>query len=111
MADSYLAISAIANDQYMTQRMYACATQQQYLGTVNLGLPGVADPFSAQEWVNQNKYVWAASPSWGEKWKYALDSNPDDPDYEPGKDEAVITDGDILSTVQALAGPEPAAAE
>jgi hypothetical protein len=104
MADPYMAIAAIANDKNMVERMYACTTQQLYLGNVNLNLPHVSDPFSAQEWVNLNKYVWASSPSWGDKWKYALDSHPDEPDYEPGQDEAVITDGDILSTVQTLVG-------
>jgi hypothetical protein len=111
MADSYLAISAIANDEYMIERMYACATQQQHLGSIDVKMSNVAEPFSAQEWVNQYKYVWASSPSWGEAWTYALETHTDDPDYEPGQDEAVITDGMILSTVQALAGPEPAAAE
>jgi hypothetical protein len=105
MADSYLAISAIANDQYMNERLKACATQQTHLGNA----PIIADdPFNipyvlpAINWVEQNKYLWAASPSWGEKWSSALVSHPDDPDYEPGKDEAVITDDDILATVQAL---------
>jgi hypothetical protein len=106
MADSYLAIAAIAKDEFMIERMNAAVTQQQHLGNIDVNLPNVANPFSAQEWVNQNRYVWASSPSWGEKWTYALDSHPDDPSYEPGKDEAVITDGDILATVQALAGPQ-----
>ena len=101
MADSYLSIAAIANDEFMRERMYACVSQQQHLGNVDVGLPSVSDPFSAQEWVNQNRYVWASSPSWGEKWSSALAS--DNP--EPGKDESVITDADILATVQALAGP------
>lgn len=103
MADPYLAISAIANDRYITERMNAAATQQSYLGNVAMN---PSDPLS---WVAVNRYVWASSPSWGEKWKYALDSHPaEDPPYEPGKDEAVITDADILSTVQAL-GDAPAA--
>lgn len=103
MADPYLAIAAIANDQYMTERMNAAATQQSYLGNVAM-MP--TDPL---QWVTLNRYVWASSPTWGEKWKYALDSHPaEDPPYEPGKDEAVITDGDILATVQLL-GDAPAA--
>jgi hypothetical protein len=102
MADSYLSIAAIATDEFMTERMYACVSQQQHLGNIDVNMPNVAVPFSAQEWVNQNRYVWASSPSWGEKWSSALAS--DNP--EPGKDESVITDADILSTVQALLEPQ-----
>lgn len=96
MTDSYLSIAAIAQDQFMNERMRACATQQVSLGSVQLNV----DP---SLWVQQNAYLWASSPSWGEKWTYALDSHPDEPDYEPGKDDAVITDEDILATVQHLA--------
>jgi hypothetical protein len=105
MADSYLAISAIANDDYMKERVTACATQQWHLGNVDLGVDG-NNAYNVGQWVETNRYLWAASPQWGEKWKYALDSHPDEPDYEPGQDEAVITDGDILATVQALGAPE-----
>lgn len=100
MADPFLAISAIANDDFMNERLRACATQQVQLQTVS-----IASNLDALTWVYVNRYVWASSPSWGEKWKYALDSHPAaDPPYQPGKDEAVITDGDILSTVQSLVG-------
>jgi hypothetical protein len=98
MPDSYLAISAIASDQFMTERMNAAATQQSHLGSVGLDSAPLV-------WVSENRYLWAASPTWGEKWTYALDSHPDDPDYQPGKDDAVITDADILATVQELGGP------
>ena len=100
MADSYLAIAAIANDEFMQERMFAAATQQQELGSVQL-LP---DPLS---WVVNNRYTWAASPGWGEKWHTAYVEHPDDDAYEPGKDAEVITDGDILSTVQHLGNPNP----
>ena len=114
MADAYLAISEIANDKNMTERMYAAATQQQHLGSVDLGFDNTIQPVSAQTWVEVNRYVWASSPSWGEKWDYALAAHPDDPDYEPGRDPAVITDADILATVQHLgggAGAQPEAEE
>lgn len=102
--DSYLAISQIANDENMTERMRAGATQQVYLGNA----PAISG--YPPEWVNQNRYVWAASPGWGAAWDSALAAHPDDPEYEPGADPAVITDGMILSTVQALGGA-PAAEE
>ena len=92
--DAYLVISAIANDQYMTERLRACAVQQEHAGNVVM-----EDPL---QWVADNRYLWAASPTWGEKWAYALQTNWADPDYKPGRDPAVITDADILATVQAL---------
>jgi len=100
MADSYYAISQIANDSFMHGRLIACTTQQQHLGNVVI----VGD---AGVWVSTNRYLWAASPSWGEKWDYALASHPNDTTYSPGADSAVITDGDILATVQALGAPPP----
>ena len=96
MADPYLNIAAIAQDQYMNQRMQACVTQEAYQGHIPLGVN------NAPQWVTSNSYVWASSPGWGAKWASALASHPDDDTYEPGKDEAVITDGDILSAVQAF---------
>jgi hypothetical protein len=109
MPDPYLAIADIAGDLYMTERMNAAATQQSYLGNVH------TDPQDAVAWVSLNRYIWASSPSWGEKWRYATDSHVgEDPPYEPGKDEAVITDDDILSAVQQLVdapGRQQAAAE
>jgi hypothetical protein len=104
MADSYLAISEIANDEFMNERMNAAVTQQWRLGNLQLGIDG-NNAYNVTQWVKDHRYVWASSPSWGEKWDYALASHPDDPDYSPGKDSAVITDGDILATVQALAAP------
>ena len=105
MADSYLATDAIATDQYMQARLNACATQQWELGTIDIGTTwgdGVTAPLS---WVTNARYLWASSPGWGAAWESALASHPDDDTYEPGKDEAVITDDMILATVQALAPP------
>jgi len=98
MADSYLSIANIAGNNFMHQRMVACATQQAHLGST----PGIEDP---GVWVSQNSYLWASSPGWGEKWDYALATHPPiegQPLYDPGQDAAVITDADILATVQAL---------
>jgi hypothetical protein len=115
MADTYLSISDIAGDQWMRERMLAAATQQSYLGSAPLVQP------TAFQWVDNNRYVWAASPGWGAAWDSALAAHPPDtePDYRPGRDPAVITDGMILSTVQQLgstpgaqaAQAEPAAEE
>lgn len=99
MADAFLAIADIANDHFMQERMNAAVTQQHHLDN-DLVFP--PDPLA---WVMNNRYVWAASPSWGEKWHSAFVSHPDDDNYEPGKDSSVITDGDILATVQAMGSP------
>jgi len=96
MSDSYLAISEIADDTHMTNRMTACVAQQAELNS----LP-VSD---AVGWTMQNRFVWASSPTWGEKWESAKVTHVDDEGYEPGRDGAVITDGDILATVQHLIG-------
>jgi hypothetical protein len=107
MPDSYLAISQIAVDGYMTERMRAATAQQAHSGAVDL-----ANGETVEAWVAERRYTWASSPTWGEKWDYALASNPDDgdpstPQYQPGADPAVITDADILATVQALAAETP----
>jgi hypothetical protein len=109
MADSYLSIAAIAGDQFMTERLNAAVTQQDYLGSIDVGTYG-NNPYNLTQWVNDYRYVWASSPGWGAAWDSALAAHPDDPEYEPGKDPAVITDGMILSTVQQLGSPSAAGA-
>jgi hypothetical protein len=94
MADDYLTIATIANDGHMQERLRAAAAQQAHLGSA----PSITDPLP---WVDANRYVWAASPTWGEKWAYA-EATHDEPDYAPGRDASVITDSDIVATVQAL---------
>jgi len=99
MADSFVAIAEIAADAWMGERMRACASQQSHLN----GIP--PDPI---QWVSDLRYIWASSPTWGEKWDYAKATHPDDPEYQPGRDSAVITDADILTAVQTLAAEAPA---
>jgi hypothetical protein len=94
MTDAYLTISEIALDQDMVERVTACAAQQKARGA-----PIDYPP----NWTQENRYTWASSPSWGEKYDYAKLTHEDDPDYRPGADPAVITDADILSTVQVMA--------
>lgn len=92
MADAYMAIARIAGDASMNDRVHACAAQQQELGV----------DINSDTWAWENRWRWASSPSWGEKWDYALASHPGDLAYQPGADAAVITDEDILATVQSL---------
>src|SRR6187402_1043112 len=53
-------------------------------------------------WQNQHRWKLAASPGWDAAWDSALAGHPDDPDYDPGADQGVITDGMILSAIQSL---------
>jgi hypothetical protein len=102
--DSYLSIAAIANDDFMCERMNACATQQAHLGNAPVIANDLQKPIAAAAvtWVTANNYLWAGSPGWGAAWDSALAGHPNDDTYEPGKDPACITDAMILSTVQAL---------
>lgn len=102
MADAYLTISEIAADQFMIDRVTACAAQQQLAG---------APIEYAPNWARQYAFQWASSPTWGEKWDYAKLTHADQPEYKPGADAAVITDADILATVQTLAPYEVAESE
>lgn len=92
---SYLNQSAIAANSYMAERVSQCAAQQ-----------GEPEP---DTWTYENRREWAAAPGWDAAWASAEASHPppDPPDpsvpnYDPGKDEAVITDAMILSQVQAM---------
>jgi hypothetical protein len=80
----YLTQSTIANDPSLTERIRSCYAQETR-----------TDPVT---WVYNNRYVWAASPEWDVKWEYAVNSD----NNNPGADNTVITDGDILATVQQL---------
>jgi len=93
---SYLEQSAIGSNQYMYGRVAQCAASE-----------GLEDP---DYWTNQNRRKWSASPGWDTAWASAVETNKNNPTYDPGKDEAVITDGMILSEVQALiAAAQPTA--
>jgi hypothetical protein len=84
---TYWDISTMARSTDLTAREQAAAAQE---------LAG--DPY---QWVQDNALRLAAQPGWAEAWASALAAeNPN-----PGRDPAVITDGMILSAVQALAAP------
>lgn len=81
---SYWDISEMSRNTSLTNREQAAAAQE---------MPG--DPY---EWVKSNALRLAAQPGWADAWAYAVaGGNPD-----PGRDPAVITDGMILSAVQAI---------
>jgi hypothetical protein len=77
-------ISRMAIDSDLQSRVSACAAQEQD-----------ADPV---QWMADHMLNLAAQPGWDAAWASAVAAgNP-----APGRDEAVITDGMILSGVQAL---------
>ena len=91
---SYLDQSEIAGNPSMMARVAQCAAQQQ-----------VPEP---EQWTQDNRRTWAAAPGWDAAWASAQASHPLDPEsptiYDPGADEAVITDAMILSQVQSMLG-------
>jgi hypothetical protein len=107
---SYLTQNEIAQNFAMNNRVAQAATSED--------LPSFpSDPSNpespmvqtnADSWTVENRRTWAAAPGWDAAWESAKVSHPDDPDasaatyYDPGADEAVITDSQILSQVQAM---------
>lgn len=88
----YLTQSAIGDDPYMKQRVAACAAQQ---GCADAGI----DPTT---WANEWRLTWSASPGWDTAWESALANPEQPPGYQPGMDNSVIADGQILSQVQSM---------
>ena len=93
---SYLDQSAIANNAAMFERVAQCATEQ------------LKEP-NGDTWAHENRREWAAAPGWDDAWASALASHPPPAAgepftgvYDPGSDEAVITDSMILSQVQGM---------
>lgn len=84
---SYLTQDEIAGNPSMLARVAQCATTE-----------AVPD---ADTWATTNRRVWASSPGWDAAWESSHASHPDEA-YDPGADEAVITDAMILSQVQAM---------
>jgi hypothetical protein len=95
---TYLIQSDIAANQSMLTRVAQCAAQE-----------GEDDPDS---WAHEYRRQWAAAPGWEDAWASALaahpppdppaDGEPAEAPYDPGADEAVITDAMILSQVQSM---------
>lgn len=89
MADKYWSIALVQQDGDLQRRIIACASKE-----------GIPDP---EYWTMSHSWDYASQPGWGEKYQYAMDTaNP-----SPGKDDAVITDADILTTVQLLKTEDP----
>ena len=86
---SYATVSGIRRDPWIKERVTAC-----------VAIEGGASP---DQWVSDHAWSLAAQPGWAPAWESALAAHPE-PEYQPGRDEAVITDSMILAAVQALRG-------
>jgi len=91
MTYTYNSVAAIQKSQSLRERLTACAAIEKY---------GDNNPWG---WVDLRMWRFAAMPEWGDQWTYAVDRHKDDTDpYDPGRQEDVITDAQILSAVQAV---------
>lgn len=88
---SYHAQHQMAYDSALNGRVIAAVAGEHQAGNTT------EDP---EAWTAANRHYWAASPGWSDAWDSAVAS--DNPD--PGADGAVITDQQILSSVQSLLG-------
>lgn len=102
---TYLVQAAIAENQAMLKRVAQAAAEQGLPGPPPEGTP-FGGPTTADQWALVNARIWAAAPGWDDAWASAEATYANNPNYDPGLDEAVITDAMILSQVQAMA-PAP----
>jgi hypothetical protein len=91
---TYLTQNEIANNPSMLNRVAQCVASE-----------GIQSGMDADSWTISYRREWAAAPGWSDAWEYSHNTHPDDPDYDPGADETVITDGQILSQIQAMNAP------
>lgn len=89
---SYLTQNEIAGNGAMLARVGQAVAEE-----------GAPADMTADDWTHHYRREWAAAPGWDDAWESARVTNPD-PEYDPGSDEAVITDGQILAQVQTMIG-------
>jgi hypothetical protein len=90
---SYLTQDSIASSPSMQHRVAQCYAGEQ---------PSTPVPQDPDRWSFTNRRYWAAAPDWDAAWEYALNVHGSEEGYDPGPDEAVITDGQILAQVQSM---------
>ncbi len=81
---SYSTIATIQEDFALRRRLNACAAAE-----------GIEPP---EQWVADNSWKLAVQPGWAAAWESAIASGIE----SPGRREDVITDGMLLSAVQAI---------
>lgn len=82
---TYAMIAAITQSSSLMNRLTAAAAEEK-----------VTEPYGG--WVYDHIWDFAAMPGWAAAWASALAAGVTD----PGANEGVITDGMILSAVQAI---------
>ena len=82
---TYANIAAITESASLQRRLQACAAEQQ-------------KPKPYGEWVYNHIWDIASAPGWAAKWASALAGGVTD----PGANEGVITDADILAVIQTM---------
>lgn len=93
MTDTLYTISVIASDSKFRERLNAGAAQQN--------VPG--DPVA---WVWNNRYDICAAPGWAAAVDSWMVGNPEsDPANAWATDQAVISDGMIISQIQVMISP------
>jgi hypothetical protein len=93
---SYLTQNDIANSSSMQSRVAQCVAGEGLTGTPE---QMASDP---DRWTFDHRRTWAAAPDWDDAWEYALNTHGSEQGYDPGRDGAVITDGQILAQVQSM---------
>lgn len=83
---SYYEVNLLANDQEFMARIVACAATEN-----------IPDAF---QWGTDQRYAVAGAPGFGAAYSSALLNNVPN----PGRDEAVISDPQILARVNELKG-------
>lgn len=82
---AYYDVALLAADYEFARRVTACAAEQ---------FPN-RDPAM---WAQENSWRMASQPGFGEAYAYALETGVEN----PGADESVITDAQILTAVQTI---------
>jgi len=101
---SYLTQDAIASSSSMQHRIAQAAAEQGVGVDAAPADPASGRPMDPDRWALEKRRQWSAAPGWDEAWEYALNTHPGDADYDPGADEAVVTDGQILAQIQSMLG-------
>lgn len=89
MSDQLADIAALAADDAMKQRVAAGIAQESN------GAYPVPPPETAEQESWNRRWDWASTPTWAEKYRYAIDTGVADPGSDPG----VIPDADIIAWV------------
>jgi hypothetical protein len=86
---AYWDVAQLSNDVDWQTRVAACVAVEGDISD---------DP---TQWAFDQRWQLAAQPGWADAYAYAVQTGVPD----PGRDPAVITDSQLLSGVQAVAGP------